>query len=91
MVGPITQNPPTTTTTTLHSKLVRVDGDTLGGIVGLIDAHQTIGQLEHVITEGDDDELGVLGPLLVVVVVVVVIIVVVLMDGGGGGEGGIRG
>ena len=41
-----------------------VDGDGLGGVVGLEDAHEAVGQLEHLGTQGDDDELGVLGALL---------------------------
>ena len=45
----------------------RVDGDAVGGVVGLVDAYQPVCQLEHVVSQGDDDELGVLGPLLDVV------------------------
>ena len=41
-----------------------VDGNRLGGVVGLVDADQAIGLLEHVGPERDDDELGVAGPLL---------------------------
>ena len=43
-------------------KLLGVDGDALGGVVGLVDSHKTVGELEHVVAEGDNDELGVLGP-----------------------------
>lgn len=31
--------------------LFRVDGDALGDVVGLIDPHETIRQLEHVVAE----------------------------------------
>ena len=41
-----------------------IDGDTLGAVVRLVDANQAISQLEHVVTETDYDELGVLGALL---------------------------
>ena len=46
---------------------VGVEGDALGAVVSLVDPHQSVGQLEHVGPQGDDDELGVLGPLLDVV------------------------
>lgn len=41
-----------------------VDADALGGVVGLVDPDETIGDLEHVVSQRDDDELGVLGLLL---------------------------
>lgn len=36
-------------------------------MIDLVHADQPGRQLEHVVSEGDDDELGVLGPLLNVV------------------------
>lgn len=44
--------------------LVRVHCDGLGGVVCLVDPYQPVSQLKHVVTETDDDKLGVLGPLL---------------------------
>lgn len=41
-----------------------VDSHTLGGVVSFVDADETIGDLEHVVPQGDDDELSVLGLLL---------------------------
>lgn len=41
-----------------------VDAHTLGGVVGFVDADETIGDLEHVVPQGDDDELSVLCLLL---------------------------
>ncbi len=41
-----------------------VDGHVLGGVVCLIDADETVGHLKHVVPQGDDDELSVLGLLL---------------------------
>ena len=41
-----------------------VDAHALGGVVRLVDADQPVGDLEHVVPQGDDDELGVLGLLL---------------------------
>lgn len=38
-------------------KLAGVDGDCLGGVIGLVDAHQPISQLKHVVAQRDDDEL----------------------------------
>ena len=46
---------------------VRVDGYTLGAVVGLVNTDQAVSQLKHVRPEGDDDELGIPGPLLNVV------------------------
>ena len=51
----------------MGSKLGRVDRHRLGAVVCLVDANEPVGQLEHVVTKGDDDELGILGPLLDVV------------------------
>ena len=48
----------------LHYQLVWVNGDGLGCIVSLIDAHQSICQLKHVVPQTDDDKLSILGPLL---------------------------
>ena len=42
----------------------RVDGDRFGGVVGFVDPHQSVGELEHLRSQRDDDELGVLGPVL---------------------------
>ena len=39
----------------------------LGGMVRLVDAHQPVCQLKHVVSKADDDELGVLSALLDVV------------------------
>jgi hypothetical protein len=44
-----------------------LDGDALGHVVDLVHADQAGCQLEHVVAQGDDDELGVLGALLDVV------------------------
>lgn len=48
----------------LLSYSVRVHSDRLGGVVCLVDTHQPIGKLEHVVTKTDDDELGIFSPLL---------------------------
>ena len=45
-------------------EFVRVDGDTLGAVVGLVDADEAVSTLEHLIAKGDDDELRVLRSLL---------------------------
>jgi len=37
---------------------------TLGHVIDFVDAHEPGGQLKHVVSEGDDDELGVLGAFL---------------------------
>ena len=47
--------------------LIRVDCDTLCAILGLVNADEMVGQLEHVVSEADDDELGVLGAFFDVV------------------------
>ena len=31
-------------------------------MVSLVDADEAVGELKHVVAEGDDDELGILGP-----------------------------
>lgn len=41
-----------------------VDAHALGGVVRFVDADQPVGDLEHVVPERDDDELGVLRLLL---------------------------
>lgn len=41
-----------------------VDSHTLGGVVGFVDADETISDLKHVVPQGDDDELSVLCLLL---------------------------
>lgn len=41
-----------------------VDADTLGGVVRLVDSDEAIGDLKHVVSQRDDDELSVLGLLL---------------------------
>lgn len=41
-----------------------VDSHTLGGVVSFVDADETIGDLKHVVPQGDDDELSILGLLL---------------------------
>jgi len=46
------------------AEFVWVDGDTLGTVVCLVDPYQAVSQLKHVVTQADDDELGILGPLL---------------------------
>ena len=46
------------------TNLPGVDGDCLCAVVRFVDADQTIGQFKHVVTQTDDDELGILGPLL---------------------------
>lgn len=45
-------------------EFVWVDGDTLGTVVRLVDTYQAVRQLKHVVTQADDDKLGILGPLL---------------------------
>ena len=44
-----------------------VDSDGLCRVVGLVDAHQSVGQLKHVVTQADDDELRVSRPVLDIV------------------------
>ena len=46
------------------AELPRVEGHRLGTVVGLVDPHQPVCQLKHVVTQRDDDELGVLCTLL---------------------------
>lgn len=41
-----------------------VDSHALGGVVSFVDADETIGDLKHVVPQGDDDELSVLCLLL---------------------------
>lgn len=41
-----------------------VDSHTLGGVVSFVDADETISDLEHVVPQGNDDELCVLCLLL---------------------------
>ena len=41
-----------------------VDRDGLGAVVRLVDADETVGELEHVVTQRDDDKLRVLRPFL---------------------------
>lgn len=41
-----------------------VDSHALGGVVSFVDADETIGDLEHVVPQRDDDELSVLCLLL---------------------------
>jgi len=43
------------------NKVGWVDGDRARAVVSLVDADEAIGQLEHVVAQGDDDELGVAG------------------------------
>ena len=38
--------------------------DTLGNIIGLVNANQSICHFKHIIPQTDDDELGILGPFL---------------------------
>ena len=44
-----------------------LDRHTLGHVVDLVHAHQSRRELKHVVSEGNDDELGVLGSLLDVI------------------------
>lgn len=44
-----------------------LDRHTLGHVVDLVDADEAGGQLEHIVAQGDDDELGVLGAFFNVV------------------------
>ena len=46
------------------AELVRVDGDTLGTVIRLVDPDQAVCQLKHVVTQTYDDKLCILGPLL---------------------------
>ena len=41
-----------------------VDSHTLSGVVSFVDADETISDLKHVVPQGDDDELSILGLLL---------------------------
>lgn len=41
-----------------------VDSHTLGGVVRFVDTDESIGDLKHVVPQGDDDELSVLCLLL---------------------------
>ncbi len=41
-----------------------VDSACLGGVVSLEDAHQSVSLLKHVVTQTDDNELGILSALL---------------------------
>ena len=41
-----------------------VDSNTLRGVVSFVDADETVSDLEHVVPQGDDDELSILGLLL---------------------------
>lgn len=41
-----------------------VDGHILGGVVSLVDANETVGHFKHVVPQGDDDELSILGLFL---------------------------
>jgi hypothetical protein len=50
-----------------NNVVIVVDRDTLGHVVDLVHTNQSRGQLEHVVAQGDDDELRVLGPLLDIV------------------------
>lgn len=42
----------------------RIDSHALGGVVSFVDADETISDLKHVVPQGDDNELSVLGLLL---------------------------
>ena len=44
--------------------LPRVDGDRLCAVVRLVDAHQSVSKLKHVVAEAYDYKLCVLGPFL---------------------------
>lgn len=50
-----------------HAELMWVDSHALGGVVCLVDAHQAVSQLKHVVAQRDDDKLRVLSALLNVV------------------------
>ncbi|ETN00818.1 hypothetical protein PPTG_24185 [Phytophthora nicotianae INRA-310] len=45
----------------------RIDRHTLRGVIRLVNPHQSIRELEHVVAQGDDDELCVARALLDVV------------------------
>lgn len=51
----------------LDHECPRIDGDRLSGVVGLVDSHEAVGQLKHVVAQADDYELRILGALLYVV------------------------
>ena len=55
------------TGTNERGKHSRADCDGLCRIVCLVDSNQGVCQLKHVITQTNDKELGILGPLLNVV------------------------
>ena len=58
--------------------VAEVEGDGLGAVEGLVNAHQSVAQLERVVPQRDDDELSVLCATLAVVVVVVMMVVAVV-------------
>ena len=47
-----------------NCKFSRIDGNWLGRIVCLVDAHQSVCQLKHVISQANDDELSIFSPVL---------------------------
>ena len=51
----------------LGLELIRVNSDSLGDIEGLIYTNKFLGQLEHVVTQTDNQELAVSSPLLDIV------------------------
>lgn len=50
-----------------HNIIAVLDRHALGHVVDLVHADEAGGELKHVVAQGDDDELGVLGALFDVV------------------------
>lgn len=48
-------------------ELIRVYSDSLGNVKGLVDAYELLRQLEHVVSQGNNKELGIAGALLDIV------------------------
>jgi hypothetical protein len=44
------------------NEVVGVDGDALSAVLGLVDADQVVGELEHIVPKTNDDELRVPAP-----------------------------
>ena len=48
------------------SYVERINSHSLGAVVCLINPHQAVSQLKHVVSKANDDKLGILGPLLMI-------------------------
>ena len=58
----------------LCSEFPWVDGHCLGAVIRLVDADQSVGELEHVVAERDNDELSILGALLEKLIKIIMIL-----------------